>query len=600
MCVFKMGFFMNCSLDREQGASNNGNGTVFGRSGKRQSFVSLMLASSILFFPSMSFSYQDSNLTTPPEIVTEQTETIETIDFADSDFDSKIMELPDDLLDVEAMEEEYQPEAGVLHVEIGDPAAVNNDKVVGKAVDKIAKAKENPVDDSVGVPILDSDLPIEERGIQSEKNVQANASVENRVSQETASDNLSSDTTEFTEIVAEDIDEDLPELPELDELPNMEIVNDGDDIPKAEKTIEKTNIILKPVTEVETGSLDVKSIENRYTISPKMSKDSLLIIKKIESKEQTKLDSAQEEYEKEIERINSEYSKKMELLNKMDMKSGDIDSGNKLLKLNNKPKLSEEVIKVLEKIPANKIVKEELSIEPASDVKINRRNSSSVLPEFLDEDIKANNRPDVGIKMHQADKEDKVFDNIGKAYDAMESGDNDIAIAYYKMALSQDEKSFEARFGLATIYQMINRLDQAKEIYLDLLEEDQSNWDVLNNFLVLAGQEASDDTIRQLQKLEVSNPEFAPIPEQLGLIYTDKKKYKIAIRKLVRAVKLDPENNQYRYNLALVLEHVDDIESAGKIYQQLLYAARRGKKLPVSAAVIQRKLENIASKIIHN
>jgi len=601
---------MICSLNREQGMSNNGVKAIFDGNVKKQSFFSLMLASSILFFPSISYSYQNSELISPPEIVSEKSNNSDALDFADSDFDNKMMDMSDDLL---AVEEEYQPEAGIPDVELEEISASINSEDKVKILEVQNIAEENPEQENIQRIEATTDIVASsEDNIVSEKTESTEGSKNGDSFELPIVENNKNviESVDDTEIsVAENVDEELPELPdlpELNELPDMEVIEVGDNLSKgvSTKSSQKSVISsddLKTKSNIKTGGLDIKKInpDGDYRLSPEISKESLVEIKEVESLERKKIDSAQEEYEKEIERINAEYSKKMEILDKLDKVEENKKANDKLSKYNNKPKLSEEVVEVLEKIPANKIVKEKSMIEPVENVNINRSNSNPALPEFLDEDIKSNNRPDVGIKLHSQDKENKVFDNIGKAYEAMESGDNDIAIAYYKMALSQDEKNFEARFGLATIYQMMQRFDQAKEIYLDLLEEDQSNWDVLNNFLVLAGQEASDDAIKQLQKLEISNPEFAPLPEQLGLIYTDRKQYKKAIRKLVRAVKLDPENNQYRYNLALVLEHVKDLESAGKIYQQLLYAARRGKKLPVPATVIQRKIDNIAAKLIH-
>src|SRR5207237_715870 len=79
-----------------------------------------------------------------------------------------------------------------------------------------------------------------------------------------------------------------------------------------------------------------------------------------------------------------------------------------------------------------------------------------------------------------------------------------------------------------------------------------NNRDGWNNFLVLLADEAPQDAVPQLEKLEAGNPDFSPIPAQLAVIYQKMGDQDKASEQMMRAIRLSPENLTYRYNLAIM------------------------------------------------
>lgn len=180
--------------------------------------------------------------------------------------------------------------------------------------------------------------------------------------------------------------------------------------------------------------------------------------------------------------------------------------------------------------------------------------------------------------------------DLQTAYDAFQSGQYESAIFFYKKVLAEDEKNKDALFGLAATYQRSGQLEQARDYYVKLINLDQNNWSALNNFLVLASDEAPNDALRQLKDLESSNPQFAPIPAQIGMIYIQQNNMQEAARSLSKAVSIDPSNISYRYVLAVVMDRLGKNDVAVKLYNQVLEAGRKGSALPESVDKIQDRI----------
>lgn len=207
-------------------------------------------------------------------------------------------------------------------------------------------------------------------------------------------------------------------------------------------------------------------------------------------------------------------------------------------------------------------------------------------------------RDELGLVVQIKNKDMSAFENLKAARDALYAGQSETAVTLYKRVLEAEPQNKQAMFGLATAYHVTGQLEQARDLYQQLLMLDQNNWPALNNLFILASEEAPEDALRHLQELEKVNPHFAPIPAQIGMIHLQKGNYPEAARNLGHAAVLDPENMRYRFDLALLLEHVGDRKTAGMLYKQLLDAGTKGKELPESSAQIQARLSGLMAKEI--
>lgn len=216
------------------------------------------------------------------------------------------------------------------------------------------------------------------------------------------------------------------------------------------------------------------------------------------------------------------------------------------------------------------------------------------IPEFGG-DVQVNSVESKGIKVDVKRRSVDVTYDLEKAYDALIAGNSEAAIEIYQGILTNDPQNKEALFGLASTYHRVGQLEMARSLYGKLLQIAPRHRDGLNNFLVLLGEEAPEEALRQMEQLEKENPSFSPIPAQMAVIYKKLNQNDRAIDKMYRALALTPENITYRYNLAIMLDKAGEREKAAHLYQQVLTAHEKGEAIPTEAEKIQQRLTFIRS-----
>jgi tetratricopeptide (TPR) repeat protein len=179
---------------------------------------------------------------------------------------------------------------------------------------------------------------------------------------------------------------------------------------------------------------------------------------------------------------------------------------------------------------------------------------------------------------------------LGQAYEALMGGDTVVAAAIYQRILDVQPRNVDALFGLATTYHRVGALEKAKPLYATLLAVAPDHRDGLNNFLMLLGEENPAEALARLKSLEAANRSYAPIPAQIAMIYERMGDMASAVDAMTRAVSRAPENVQYRYNLAVLLDKAGNWNDAASIYQDVLAAVDRGERVPSSRDDIQSRL----------
>lgn len=200
----------------------------------------------------------------------------------------------------------------------------------------------------------------------------------------------------------------------------------------------------------------------------------------------------------------------------------------------------------------------------------------------------------LGIKVATRTSLDVNYE-LERAYNALIAGKSETAIQIYEDILTSQPKNKEALFGLASTYHRLGQIDIARTLYGKLLEIDPKHRDGLNNFLVLLADEAPQEALTQMERLEAQNPSFSPIPAQMAIIYQKLGDQDKAVEKMYRALAIAPENITYRYNLAIMLDKSGKYEDAGKLYAQLLDSHAKGAAIPGDATKIQQRLTFIRS-----
>lgn len=183
---------------------------------------------------------------------------------------------------------------------------------------------------------------------------------------------------------------------------------------------------------------------------------------------------------------------------------------------------------------------------------------------------------------------------LNRAYTALMGGDSDTAITTYKNILSAEPTNEDALFGLAATYHRRGDIEQARPYYAQLLKINPNHRDALNNYLALVSDEAPEDSLAELERLEQRNPDFSPIPAQQALVLTKLGYPERARDKMLRAIELSPDNLTYKYNLAIMFDQQGDRENAAPLYHLLIDAAMNGEKIPASTESLQKRLNYIS------
>ncbi len=252
--------------------------------------------------------------------------------------------------------------------------------------------------------------------------------------------------------------------------------------------------------------------------------------------------------------------------------------------------LSDETRDVLKRVP--KHIEKEV-VEPTTKTELRRYDPE--IEGILGMTPDGNNTNDVyseerGVSIRVQQPSLNTEFELQKAYEAMTTGETYLAIEIYKDVLKQEPGNQDALFGIATAFHRTGELDWARAFYDKLLAINPRHTEGLNNLMVLVAQESPEEALLQLEKLLQTNPEFAPIHAQLGLLYHEMGDPKKAQYHLLRAVKLEPGNIDYSYNLAIILDEEGEAAEAVAVYNKLLQAARNGEQLPATPESIEERV----------
>ncbi len=203
---------------------------------------------------------------------------------------------------------------------------------------------------------------------------------------------------------------------------------------------------------------------------------------------------------------------------------------------------------------------------------------------------------ELGLKVEVKDRPVRAVGSMKNAYEALQVGQYESAIEYYKEALQVNPNNGKARFGLATSYHKSKLYDNAKEEYLKIINKNPDFWPAVNNYIMLVSEENPASSISKLEELRQKNPDFAAIPAQLGSLYYNNGKLDKAIKCYIDALKIESGNIDYKYNLAVILEKAGNYRDAAEVYRSLLEDSAEGKKLPENPIVIKDRYDMLTSK----
>jgi tetratricopeptide (TPR) repeat protein len=156
---------------------------------------------------------------------------------------------------------------------------------------------------------------------------------------------------------------------------------------------------------------------------------------------------------------------------------------------------------------------------------------------------------------------------IEAGYAAYASGDPATARTHYLSALRVDPRASDALNGLGAIAMQSNRPEEAERWFREALRNNPVD-PTAQAGLASLGRDADPlSTESQLKNALARNPDSASMHFALGNVQARAGRWADAQQAFFRAYTLEPDNPDYRFNLAVALDHLNQTRLAAQYYR---------------------------------
>jgi tetratricopeptide (TPR) repeat protein len=210
--------------------------------------------------------------------------------------------------------------------------------------------------------------------------------------------------------------------------------------------------------------------------------------------------------------------------------------------------------------------------------------------------VKSTRQPKPGqLSLRKTDQQ-SLYNTLTRAYEAYTAGELETATIFYRQALDQAPTNRDALLGVAAIEVRQSNYEAALQTYRRLLRLNP------RDDLALAGIAGLEQTVRPqtpladagestLKNMLVEKPDSAQLHFTLGNLYAARQEWSKAQSAYFDAHRLDPQNPDYAYNLAVSLDHLQQRLAATRYYETALTLAGQWKAGFDTAQVGSRLLE---------
>ena len=186
----------------------------------------------------------------------------------------------------------------------------------------------------------------------------------------------------------------------------------------------------------------------------------------------------------------------------------------------------------------------------------------------------------------------RVPADVQAGYDALVAGDLAEARRRYAAALAADATSIDALLGLATVEARGANPAAAAARYRRVLELDPGNATAQAGLAALADF-SRPEALENALRVELARaPDSAALQVTLGDLYASQGRWSEAQAAYFEAHRLQPENADVAYNLAVSLDHLGQRRPAADFYRRAL-AERRAAAAQFDPAAAARRLAEL-------
>jgi len=205
--------------------------------------------------------------------------------------------------------------------------------------------------------------------------------------------------------------------------------------------------------------------------------------------------------------------------------------------------------------------------------------------------LTASSIQDEGFQVTRGTPAPSINSNVLSGYEAFQRNDFASAEYNYRTALRTEPNNRDALLGLAAIAIKKDRIGLAAQIYGEILRVDPRD-SIAQSALMALKSNPTTASESQLKLMLEREPDAGHLHFGLGNYYASQARWAEAQNSYFNSFRLDTNNPDYAYNLAIGLDHLSQPEAALKYYRLALELA--GSQAPgFEPMVVQKRIESI-------
>ena len=199
---------------------------------------------------------------------------------------------------------------------------------------------------------------------------------------------------------------------------------------------------------------------------------------------------------------------------------------------------------------------------------------------------------DRGFQIARRQVPEKTSPVLERAFDAFNNGALAVADAAYISVLEQEPNNRDALLGLAAVSVRKGKRDAAANIYLKLLSLNPK--DSVAQAGLIGLQRGLDPVVAEsrIKLLMDKEPNAGHLHFSLGNLYATQARWGEAQGAYFSAYRVDSENPDYAYNLAVSLDHLAQRDAALSYYRRAL-ALANGQPVGFRATAVRNRIRAI-------
>lgn len=202
--------------------------------------------------------------------------------------------------------------------------------------------------------------------------------------------------------------------------------------------------------------------------------------------------------------------------------------------------------------------------------------------------------PRDSIKVSAGSAEPLLDSRLTNAYAALQSGKIDEARQLYADVLRSDGKNVQGLLGSAAVAMQQNNTDEASRLYFRVLDLEPRNPYAQAGIVAMMGRADPAAAEAKLKQLIAREP-IASLHFTLGNLYGDQSRWAEAQQSYFQAHQLEPGNPDYAYNLAVGLEHIGQTRLASGFYRRAVELAQARGRAGFSLNQAQDRIRQLAA-----